>query len=260
MLASRQVTHPRASVESAFIEYLCAHRLFGVVPRVELQNIASELVEREYLKGHRFYCAGDQPTYVFIIKSGLVALTDQDDRGHVYATMTYSPGDVLGVAATVLELPHAITPVAMVDTTAILINGAIFKDLYRRFPAVGHKVVCELYHILRRAETATVSYARISVPGRVAALLLNAVGDRAALADGELTVDIKFSHQELAILLGTTRETITRVFARLVRAGIIAIRGKHVCLLQPAWLRRIADNNDPHWDAQSNCGSSAEKS
>jgi hypothetical protein len=82
MLARRQVTHPRASVGSAFIEYLSAHRLFGVVPKAELQNIASGLVERDYQTGHRFYCAGDQPTYVFIINSALVALTDQDDRGH----------------------------------------------------------------------------------------------------------------------------------------------------------------------------------
>lgn len=242
MPARNETVASRAPNAVSLADHLDAHPLLRAVPEVLRRRLAADVVERTYPKGHRLYYAGDPPSYVFIIRSGLVALTDQDERGNVYATMTYAPGDVLGVAAAVLQIPHVITSIAMVETVALLLNGATFNDLYRQLPALGHQVVWELYRILRRAETATISFARTPVPGRVAALLLNSVDQGAVPPPGDQIVDLTFSHQELAILLGTTRETITRVFTRLTRTGVIAIEGRRVRLLQPEWLRRLADN------------------
>jgi CRP/FNR family transcriptional regulator len=222
------------------------HPLLRAVPESLRRHLVNDAVERTYPKGQRLYYSGDPPSYVFIIRSGLVALTGQDERGNVYATMTYSPGDVLGAAAAVLQIPHVMTPIAMVETVAVLLNGTTFNNLYRQLPALGQEVVAELYRILRRAETATISFARRPVPGRVAALLLNSVGGGAAPTSGSPVVDLMFSHQELAILLGTTRETITRVLAGLSRTGVIAIDGRRVRLLQMDWLRRLADNECPN--------------
>jgi CRP-like cAMP-binding protein len=242
MLARSEAVRTRAA--NSLADDLGAHPLLQAVPEVLRRQLAVDAVERTYPKGQRLYYAGDPPSYVFIIRSGLVALTGQDERGNVYATMTYSPGDVLGVAAAVLQIPHVITPIAMVETVALVLNGTTFNDLYRQLPMLGHQVVSELYRILRRAETATISFAR-PVPGRVAALLLNSVGNGAASPSRDPIVDLAFSHQELAILLGTTRETITRVLTRLSRMGVIAIEGRRVRLLQPDWLRRLADNECP---------------
>jgi CRP/FNR family transcriptional regulator len=219
--------------------------LLQAIPEDLRQSLAADAVERIYPKGQRLYYTGDSPSNVFIIRSGLVALTGQDERGNIYSIMTYSPGDVLGAAAAVLLIPHVMTPIAMVETVALVLNGTTFNSLYHQLPALGHQVVSELYRILRRAEAAAISFARRPVPGRVAALLLNSVGDGASPRSGAPIVNLTFSHQELAILLGTTRETITRVFTRLSRTGVIAIEGRRVCLLQPDWLRRLADNECP---------------
>lgn len=242
MLAWTQTLPARAPNDATLVDQLAAHHLLDVVPRPDLERLAADVVERVYRKGHRFYFAGDPPTYVFIVKSGLVALTDQDDRGHVYATMTYSPGDVLGVAATVLNIPHTVTPIAMVDTAALLLNAASFNALYHRLPALAHKVVRELHEILRRAEKATISFARTHVPGRVAALLLESSAKVSGSPEDEVEIELTFSHQELAILLGTTRETITRVLARMSRTGVIAIQGRRVRIVRPDWLRRLAEH------------------
>jgi len=232
---------PATFKEAALLAYASAHHMLGVLPQTELERLVPKLIERPYPKGHRCYCRGDRAAYVFIVRSGLVALTNQDERGNSYATITYAPGDVLGVGATVLEVPHEITPVAVVDTEAILIDCALFVDLYRRYPALSHAVVAELHGILRRAEKSTIFLARMRVPGRVSAILLNAAGLNCAANGTEVTVDLALSHQEIALLVGTTRETVTRIFARLTRASIIETHGRQVRLLQPERLRKLAE-------------------
>lgn len=232
-----------AATTVSLADHLGMHPLLRAVPEALRQHLAADAVERTYPKGQRLFYAGDPSSCVLIIRSGLVALTGQDERGNVYATMTYSPGDVLGAAAAVLQIPHVMTAIAMMETVALVLNGKTFNDLYRQLPVLGHEVLSELYRILRRAETATISFARRPVPGRVAALLLNSVSNFAVHPSGDAIVDLTFSHQELAILLGTTRETITRVFTQFSRTGVIAIEGRRVRLLQPAWLRRLADSD-----------------
>lgn len=232
---------PPSGIDTAQLGFLSAHRLFAGLPQPALAGLAARSIERAYRKGHHVYYAGDPTSYVFVIKSGLVALTEMDERGNAYATMTYSPGDVLGIASVVFAIPHVITARAMADSQAVLVPGDAFRQLYLESPELAHQVTWEIYRILRRAEQATIRLARTPVHSRLGEFLLESANSAAESDSEPLAFDLVFSHQELAILLGTTRETISRMLARLIRTEVIAIDGRRVRVLKPDALRRLTE-------------------
>ncbi|MBI2834937.1 MAG: cyclic nucleotide-binding domain-containing protein, partial [Acidobacteria bacterium] len=82
--------------------YLAAQHLFGVLPQAAIHDLAQQTIARSYRKGHYLYQRGDPPTFVFIITSGLVAVTDVDEQGHVRTVQTHRAGNVFGLSTLLL--------------------------------------------------------------------------------------------------------------------------------------------------------------
>lgn len=215
----------------------CDHRLFRVLPREVLRDTAERLVERRYARGAQIYVASDRPPGVYLVRSGLVGLTESDARGSVYAIQICSTGDVFGLATAAFGVAQELSASVLVDTEVYMLDHSVFHDLYARYPDFAHQTSLEIYTKLRRSERSVV-VSRMPVPPRIAAFLLESVGEHAEVH----TFDLEFSHQQLALLLGTTRETVTRMLARLSKAGVIAIHGRSVRILRTDALRRLADS------------------
>ncbi|MBI4504181.1 MAG: Crp/Fnr family transcriptional regulator [Chloroflexi bacterium] len=241
MLTEEHQGGARLGSHAAIYEYLAAHQVFGVLPPAALRDLVPEVIERTYRKGQHLFYAGDPQTYVFIVRLGLVALTDLDDRGNARVVLTYDSGDVFGPPAIVLGQRHAFTATALIDTHTLLIGKDTFDQLYRRFPELTHQILRELQSMLRRSQETTLRLARTPVVSRVAAFLLRFAEKCGPVGDGDTDFDLPLSREDLAFLLGTSRETIIRALTRLTRAGVIASRGKRVCIRDPDALRRLAE-------------------
>lgn len=229
------------SGEPSRADYLAARRIFSVLPRATLDELAPKLIERTYLIGHHLFRAGDPPSFVFIVKSGVVALTDVDERGSEGVVLTYPRDHVFGQVAVVLGVPHARTATAVVNTTVLLVPSDEFERLYDRCPELSKEVIRELSEMLRRAQQATLRAALSPVVSRVASVLL-ACSTEAAQPDAtEIWVDPALSHRSLALLSGARRETISRVLGRLIRAKVIEQRGRRMVILLPEKLRQLAE-------------------
>jgi CRP-like cAMP-binding protein len=227
------VATTQPSMTGRVVEYLCHHRIFGVLPRAAAQEIAPEIIERNYRKGHYFFRLGDPPSYLFALTSGLATLTEPDPGGRAHLLQTFSPGDVFGLATGVLGIYRTTSAAALTDADALLIRRELFEDLRHRFPALAHQVTVELARMLCRSEETTVRLTLSSVTSRLAKLLLDV--SSATGADHHC-----MSHSDLALLVGASRETITRTLGRLRRAGILAADGHQLTILERSTLRRIS--------------------
>lgn len=221
--------------------YLSAHRLFAILPKEAIHRLAATVIERTYAKGHHPFYAGDPSSAVFAVKSGLVAIAEADRFGGEQILATYVAGDVFGLSSTLSGLPRTSTATALTATTVFIVPKETFDEFYWRFPELAYQANLELRGMLRRYARAACRLAQTPVSSRIAAFLLESL---AGAADGEASapaVDIALSRGDMALLLGTTRETVNRVFARLVRARVIAVKGRRVIFRQSEALRHYAE-------------------
>ena len=104
----------------------------------------------------------------------------------------------------------------------------------------AHQVTLELCRMLCRSEQTTFRFTRTPVASRLAKFLLEATSKPAGADAGELGVPL--SHQDLALLLGTSRETVSRAVARLCRLGVIEVQGQQIVIRRADELRHLAED------------------
>lgn len=224
---------------SEALDFLAGHRMFGVLPRSDLAELAAAVAQRRFPKAHNLAYSGDSASHVFVVRSGLIALTDIDSCGNRHVLVTFSPGDVFGGTAAVLGLPHTGTATAVVDTEVIAVPRDTFDRLCRRRPELIREILRELYETVCRAEQTILALTMKQTGPRIAAFLLKSAREAAGPGGAPFTFELTLSHHDLALLLGTTRETISRVLARLSRAKVITINGRRVFILRPDALQEL---------------------
>lgn len=229
--------------EPSVLEQLSAHPLFGCLPRPALADLVSSAMRRRYRRGHRLFHAGDRSLAVFYVKSGLVALTGLDERGNEAIALTFSTGEAFGQATAVLGLCHPWTATAVVDTEVLLIPRPAFVDIYRRFPDLASEIIRGLCDMLYRSQQTAIRLALAPANSRVATFLLERASKAAVPEPDRPGFELDLSHQDLALLLGTARETVTRILTVLARAGVIAVQDRRVFILRPDALRRMAESD-----------------
>jgi CRP-like cAMP-binding protein len=219
---------------AAIVDYLSGHRVFGIVPKTALHEIAAEVLERRYEKGHYFFHTGDAAGHVFAIVSGLATLAEDDCRGRDHTLYTLSSGDIFGIAATILGIPRTRSAKALTGTHVLLVKRETFEDLQRRFPAFARNVTFEVCRLLCHSEKTAGQFAFSTVTSRVTKLFLD--------GDSQVTQEYLSSHRELAVRVGCSRETITRVLSRLERAGIVCTGRGRVRILDRGKLKSLAES------------------
>jgi CRP-like cAMP-binding protein len=221
---------------------LSGYRLFNGIADADLARVAVDVKERLYPKGQNLCYVGDSAHSIFVIKSGLVALIEDDDRGNPHAVHLFGPGDVFGAMVGLLGVVYTGSATAIVDADTVVIPDQIFMRLMREFPKLAVNVIRELYTIVCRAEETIKRLTTASVTSRVSALLLKL--QPVATTDSKpFVIEPHLSHETIALLLGTTRRTVTRAFTDLVREKVISIKGHRVVILEPQELRRWAEGH-----------------
>jgi len=227
----------------SIVDYLAAHRVFGGVPKPALYAIASEILQRPYKKGHYFFRTGDTPSHVFVVASGLASLTEDDDSGRDHDLYTLSSGGVFGLAAVILGIPRTRSAKALADSDVLLIGKDTFEGLQRRFPSFARNVTLELCRLLCLSEKNAGQLALRNVTSRLAKLFL----ESASVG----RIQLFSSHRELALRVGCSRETVTRLLGRLERAGIVSADRGRVRILDRDKLTELANVARPSRIARS---------
>jgi CRP/FNR family transcriptional regulator len=231
-----QVAHvlPPAADDEPVVDVLRRHRLFRTLPDHALQDLAATAIVRCFPKGQRLYYAGDPMVYIHVLTAGLVALTKMVGRGNEHTVLIFSTGDVLGIMSLMLDRRWTLDATAVTDVRAILVGVDAFDVIYRQHIAFAHGVARELADMYARSQDMTTRFMLAPVASRLAAFLLESTDATPQWRGRGQMVELGMSNQALASLLGTTRETLSRIVARLSRARVISMRGRRVQILRGA--------------------------
>lgn len=192
--------------------------LFARLTEVQAQVIGAAVVKRRYKRGEVLVEQGCKSDALFLLLTGRARVTAADSRGREVILATLGPGDYLGEMSIIDNEPHSATVRAEVQTDVLMLGRAEFARCLTENASMSLVVMRGLVKRLRHADRKIESLALLDVYGRVAHALLDfAVAD----TQGQLLIKEKISRQDLAKMVGASREMVSRVMKDLEERGFI---------------------------------------
>jgi len=185
-------------------------------------------------KGKVFYRPEEVGEVLFIIKKGRVQLYRISPEGKKLVIATLGPGSIFGEMALIGQQMHNTFAEAVEDCQICVMSRTDLERLILRKPQVALRVLDTTGRRLRSAEERLEDMAFKGIPARLASLLLR-------LAEEQGNVITGLTHQDLAEMVGTYRETTTQVLNDLKAEGLIDIGRKRITILNPEALQAIAE-------------------
>ena len=218
-----------------------AGELWDGLSRDEREQVARVCPERRFGKGDVIFAPGDPPDALYVLTSGLVALSYLSDDGQESILRVFGPGDVFGeVFLTVRARPFQAKALSACVVTVI--PAKTFLYLLSTIPRIGFNFACVLSrHLVEMALDRAQASHRWS--GQRLALALLKLGAAHGVKKEEGTaITLPLTHQILADMIGASRETVTRHLRRLKRQGVVSQHGRTL-LIQAPRLRALV----PDW-------------
>jgi len=191
-----------------------------------------------YRRGHNLFSPTDQASKVYLIERGRVKIYRLTADGRAVTVSIRHPGDLIGLAEALCCVDRLCFAEALEDVDAYVIKQVDFLQILTNHPELALKVGAILAQRLREAESTLFDIVAYQVPGRVALLLLK-LAERCGIPDGDgVRVKLKLTHQEIACMLGTTRQSVTSVLNFFKSEKLIMLEGSEIKITQAEKLAR----------------------
>ena len=195
--------------------------LFALLTSGQAEIVADAVVKRRFKRGEGIVEQGEKSNTLFIILTGRVRVVTSDKRGREVILATLQPGDYIGEMSLIDNEAHSATVRAEVQTDMLSLGRAEFARCLPENSSMAYAIMKGLVQRLRQADRKIESLALMDVYGRVARALLEfAIPDR----EGLLTIRDRISRQDIAKMVGASREMVSRVMKDLEDRGFIETR------------------------------------
>ncbi len=199
--------------------------LFAQVKDDDLEQIASHLIERRYPKNTTIVEEGLPGDYMYIIREGRVKVTKLSDDGREKILEFLDEGAFVGEMALFERAPRSASVKTLTPVRLLALSQTDFIGLLKKSPDLAMAVIQELSRRLRtiNEQASALSFQRVK--DRTKGLLDRLA--RESYGDGSRRGTPSLTHQQIADMIGTSRETVTRVVKELKTDGWLEQEGKH---------------------------------
>ena len=221
-------------------EVLSRVPLFAALDDEASSALQASLVRKDLVRGDVVFREGEPGDALFVVIDGKVKLarTAPDGRENLLAVM--GPADMFGELSLFDPGPRTATASAVTDTTVVSLSHGALEPWLRGRPEVSQQLLAALARRLRRTNEALADLVFSDVPGRVAKALLD-LADRFGRTEGDgVRVDHDLTQEELAQLVGASRETVNKALADFANRSWLRLEGRSVVLLDQERLERRA--------------------
>jgi CRP/FNR family transcriptional regulator len=212
--------------------------LFAALEDDAAALVAARLTTRAVTRGHVVFSEGDPGDRLFIVTDGKVKITRAAADGRENLLAVLGPGEMFGELSLFDPGSRTATATAITDCTLASLDHDDLRPLLLEQPAVAVQLLRALAQRLRRTNEAMGDLVFSDVPGRVAKALLDLADRFGTSEDGGLRVHHDLTQEELAQLVGASRETVNKALSEFANRGWLRIEGRTVLLLEPDRLSR----------------------
>ena len=218
------------------IEFISKISIFSGLSGSQLEDIRQIADYRNYGKGETVFLEGDQGIGFYVVVTGQVKIFKLAMDGKEHILHIIGPGDPFGEVAVFAGRSFPANAEALAESRLLFFPRNGFVSLISRNPSLAMKMLAVLSMRLRQFAVQIENLSLKEVPGRLASYLI-------VLADEQKNTDkvmLPISKGQLASLLGTIPETLSRIFAKMAGQGLIAVNGRHISILDPTGLEEIS--------------------
>ena len=219
--------------------YLASVPLFKGAPERALDIAAAAVQLRQYEAGTVIFQEGDIGEALYILADGLVKLSKIDLGGYEKTLTILQHPEFFGEMALLSEKTRSASAIALGKVSAYLLFADDFEKLIAAYPTVSLNLTTTLAQRLRGMDDEAQILSYKDAQGRVAFVLLRLYRGGVIDLTPEGEALVRLTHQELANLAGTSRETVTRALKTLEKEGVIFTRPKEVIIADVAGLEEI---------------------
>ena len=219
--------------------YLKKFNLFETMGMEEMESISQMVAENQITKKQPVYMEGDPSENLYFLKKGRVKITRIDESGKEFTLTLMEPGEIFGEMGMFDDAPRETTAVALEDSLICTMRRGDFEKLMENKPELSFKLNKLMGLRLRRIENRIQELLFRDVPSRLAGLLLRLLDQHSREMRNGVRINIKLSQQEIANLIGATREMTSSVINSFKKDGLISIESKYIYILDKKELEKF---------------------
>ncbi|MBV8518719.1 MAG: Crp/Fnr family transcriptional regulator [Acidobacteria bacterium] len=208
--------------------------LFADLDDRELASIAAVAKTRRYAKDDVVFHADESGDVFCLIREGQVKVTMISPEGKEIILSLLGPGDFFGEMALLDDEPRSATVMATEPLELVTIWRSDFLQILAENFSIAKKVLAEISRRLRNASNRIESLATMDVYGRLARFFLDLAKDQGKVLDNGYVAVTRPTHQSIANMIGTSRETVSRLIHDLMRQNLLLSEGKTIYLRKTA--------------------------
>ena len=206
-----------------------------------LEPLTQDQITVRLRRKQPIFYQGDMPSTVYVVKEGRVCITTYSQGGMEQQLYIAERGALFGERSCLLGIPHMTSAVSIVDSIVYAIPLQTFRTRLEQSPQLNQRVLqilCRknsllIGRLLSRSSSASLQ--------RIAQVLVDMVQEYGIETDAGVEISIRFSHQDVANLLHTSRVTVSKAFQTFARLNIIHRNQSQILVQNYPRLKEIAD-------------------
>lgn len=220
-----------------YLQLIAKTPLFEGLASEELGQIHRIAVSRDYKKGETIFLDGDRGDGFYIVADGKVKIFKVSSEGKEQILHIYGPGHPFGEVPVFSGKRFPANAVTLEKSRLLFFPRNAFISLVTENPGLAMNLLAVLSMRLREFTVQIENLSLKEVPGRLASYLIYLAEEQQS--DSEVDLDI--SKGQLASLLGTIPETLSRIFSKMAAEGLIDVTGRRIRLMDREGLSELAE-------------------
>jgi CRP/FNR family cyclic AMP-dependent transcriptional regulator len=209
--------------------------------REEIKELSRRIPDTHYQRGQILYTPQETSEALFMLKKGRVRIYRVGPDGREFTLTVVGSGTVFGeMSLTAQRLENAYAE-AMDPAVVCKMRRHDLERLVMEKPQVGLKVMSVLSERLSLAEDRMEEIALKEVPARLASFILQLVESEGVVTREGYKVPTRYSHRQLATMIGSKRETVTKAFTLLQQSGAVELKRRRIHVKDMETLKRVAN-------------------
>lgn len=208
--------------------------LFADLTEKELNLLMASGVRRKFPSKNIVFQEGEPGDFLLVILSGKVKVLLSGKEGHEFILTMLGPGNFFGEMALLESAPRSATVMTVEPSEFFRIEKQDFADLLASYPGIALKILKGLSQRLRKATEQIRSLVMFDIYGRVGRCLLNLAETQGSQEKGKFIIPNRPSFQELAQMVGCSRETLSRAVKILRSNGCLTIT-RNTIVINNVW-------------------------